>query len=373
MTTIVDCPHGERCGACSGLGQEYSAQLAEKRQALQSALSSYDSLRGLSVASCIPSPEISGYRNRAKMAVGISKLAPTKLGYFGAGTREIEDAPDCRVLQPELLRTTRALRDFLRSVRIARELRHIDLRCGTDPRRQHLTLVLRTDELPRLPIDAIRKACRKVDGISVNLNPSSGPSVIRGPIRSMWGAREVFVQVGKLSLRVSANSFFQVNLALLPAIHRLMADFLGHGDSLLDLYSGVGTHGMALAGQFGRVTSIEGARSSVADARSTIQRFGLSHMRVVPKPVERSLHAVRDAAADRVILNPSREGAAESVLQTLAASRAQRIVYLSCEPRTLSRDLDVLVRGGFELVSAQPIDMMPLTRQIEAIALLVRS
>lgn len=373
MKTVVDCPHGERCGACSGLGRDYTSQLAEKRQALQSALTSFDSLRGVSVSPCLPSPQISGYRNRAKMAVGISKRSPTKLGYFGTGSREIEDAPDCRVLQPDLLRTTSELREFLRGgAHIPRELRHIDLRCGSDSRRQLLTLVLRTKELPQLPIDALRKACRRVDGISVNLNPSSGPTVIRGPIRSLWGAREVYVDLGDLSLRVSANSFFQVNLALLPTIHRLMADFLGEGDSLLDLYSGVGTHGMALASHFRRVTSIEGVRSSVADAKSTIQRFGLRHIRVVPKPVERSLRAIRDAAADRVILNPSRAGAAESVLQTLVASEARKLVYLSCEPRTLSRDLDVLARGGFELESAQPIDMMPLTRQVEAIALLSR-
>ncbi|MEO1084062.1 MAG: hypothetical protein AAFY88_07455, partial [Acidobacteriota bacterium] len=219
---------------------------------------------------------------------------------------------------------------------------------------------------------AVDEATRLGDGISVNLNPSSGPQVIRGPIEHQWGAREVYFEVGELSLRVSANSFFQVNLSMLETIQRSMAEFLGTGDSLLDLYSGVGTHGLALSGNFRRVTGIEGVRSSVADARATIKRYSLRHVSVVPKPVERSLKAIQDAEADAVILNPSRAGAKEEVLDALALSPARKIVYLSCEPRTLSRDLDRLVSNRLKLVSVQPLDMMPQTHQVEAMALLRR-
>ncbi|MEM8998051.1 MAG: 23S rRNA (uracil(1939)-C(5))-methyltransferase RlmD [Acidobacteriota bacterium] len=370
---VVRCRHGEECGACSGLGFEYGAQIARKQRILGTALGHYRSLARAAVLPCVPSPEIEGYRNRAKMAVGMSRYEPTKLGYFGAGTRNIVDAPECRVVRPELAETLAELRRLLRSgPRFPRELRHVDVRCGSDPRRQHLTLVVRSREMPRLPIDAVAKACRFVDGISVNLNPSSGPQVIRGPVEHRWGAREVYVDVGELSLRVSANAFFQVNLAMLGAIQASMASFLGEGDSLLDLYSGVGTHGLALAKRFRRVTGIEGVRSSVADARATIKRFKMRHVSVVPKPVERSLKAIRDAEADAVILNPSRAGAKEEVLDALALSPARKIVYLSCEPRTLSRDLDRLVGNRLELVSVQPLDMMPQTHQVEAMALLRR-
>ncbi|MEM1182784.1 MAG: 23S rRNA (uracil(1939)-C(5))-methyltransferase RlmD [Acidobacteriota bacterium] len=369
----VRCRHGDECGACSGLGFEYGAQLARKQRLLTTALGRYRSLAKTAVLPCLPSPKIKRYRNRAKMAVGMSKFDPTKLGYFGSGTRNIVDAPECQVLEPELAETVVALRSLLRSgPRFPRELRHIDLRCGTEPRRQHLTLVIRSREMPKLPLDAVRKACRWVNGISVNLNPSGGPQVIRGPIEHQWGAREVFVEVAEMELRVSANSFFQVNFSMLEEIQDQMGSFLGRGDSLLDLYSGVGTHGLALARRFRRVTAIEGVRSSVADARSTIKRYGLRHVSVVPKPVERSLKAVAAAEADAVILNPSRAGAKEEVLDALALSPAKKLIYLSCEPKTLSRDLDRLVANGFRLVSVRPIDMMPQTHQVEAMALLRR-
>ena len=371
---VVRCRHGEECGACTGLGFEYGAQLRRKQQILRAALAQYRTLERAEVLSTLESPQIDGYRNRAKLAVGLSKYDQPKLGYFGAASRNIVDAPDCRVLQPELMHSAGALRKLLRggSVRVPRELRHVDLRCGTDARRQHMTLVLRTREMPRLPIDAMRKACRFVDGISVNLNPSPGPQVIRGPIEHQWGAREIYVEVGKLSLRVSANSFFQVNLAMLPKIHALMGDFLGRGQSLLDLYAGVGTHGFAFAHSFRKVTAVEGVRSSVADAKATIKRYSLNHVSVVPKPVERSLRALEQAEADAVILNPSRAGAKSDVLDALALSPAEKLVYLSCEPRTLARDLDRLVSGGFKLRTVRPIDMMPQTDQVEAMALLGR-
>jgi tRNA/tmRNA/rRNA uracil-C5-methylase (TrmA/RlmC/RlmD family) len=307
------------------------------------------------------------------MAVGFSHRGGVRLGYFRAGTREIVDAPDCRVIAPELLETTRRIRALLGEGSIfPRELRHIDLRCGTDPKRQHLILVLRTTECPPLPLEALRRACPAVDGISVNLNPSAGPQVIRGAVQPLWGEREVWVEHAGLRLRVSPGVFFQVNLAMLAPIHALLDRFLGTGRLLADLYAGVGTHGLALRSRFRRVLSVEGSRSAVFDLKATIRNHGLKGLEPVASSVERSLAKLRDPELDAVVLNPSRAGAGEPVLRAIAASTATRVAYLSCEPSTLSRDLDALDRGGFEVVSAQPIDMMPQTSQVEALALLRR-
>ncbi len=382
LPTTVDCPHGEDCGACGLLGVGYPFQLGRKRRILGEALKRYRTLARAELLPCLESPLIEKYRNRAKMAVGLSKDRQVRLGYFRARSREITDAPDCRVLIPEILETSRALRGLLATTGgIPRELRHVDIRCGSDPGRQHLILVLRSKKLLRLPIDKIRHACRRVDGISVNLNPSAGPQVLKGQILPIWGAREVYVEAGGMSLRVSPGAFFQVNLALLPEIHRLMTEFLGHGNVLADLYSGVGTHGLTLsrshpgggqAKRFRRVVCIEGARPAVADTKASIRRYRLTGVDVVAKSVERALGPLAAARADCVVMNPSRPGAKLAVLEALVASPARKIVYLSCEPATLCRDLDFLVESGFRLVSAQPIDMMPQTRQVESLALLRR-
>ncbi len=373
-TETIRCPHGKECGACAFLGTTYGDQLGRKRAILGRALARHDRLRGAKLLPCLPSPRSTGYRNRAKLAVGLSrKRQDTKVGYFQAGTREIVDATDCRMLVPELAATARRLRRFLGDLRQPpRELRHLDLRCGSDPTRQHLTLVFRATECPPLPLEALRKSCPQIDGLSVNLNPQGGAQVIRGAVRPLEGEREIWVDHASYRLRVSPGSFFQVNLAQLPAIHRLMSEFLSEGGTLADLYAGVGTHGLALRNRFRRVQFIEGSRSAVADLKSTIRRREVEDVEVIAKSVERSLRHLRDGRPDAVVLNPSRAGAKRPVLQALADSPASRIAYLSCDPTTLARDLDFLRTRKFETVSVQPIDMMPQTRQVEALALLRR-
>jgi 23S rRNA (uracil1939-C5)-methyltransferase len=365
------CPHQEECGACAMLGIRYGEQLERKRDLLGRALRRYGSLRGARLLDTLPSPEPVGYRNRARMVVGLSRHHAATLGYFRAGSREIVDAPECGVLVPELLETTRRIRNLLTTARnMPRELRHLDLRCGSDPGRQHLTLVFRASETPRFPMEAVQRAAPAVDGISINLNPGTGPQVIRGPIRHLWGRREVWVRHAGMKLRVSPGAFFQVNLSILPAIHAAMEDFLTGGRLLIDLYAGVGTHGLALGHGYRKVLFAEGTRAAVADLKTNAGAVGRHDVDFLPTAVERSLHRLRERRPDAVVLNPSRAGAAQSVLETIGDSGAKQVVYLSCDPGTLCRDLDVLARRGYETWSVQPIDMMPQTNQVEALALM---
>jgi 23S rRNA (uracil1939-C5)-methyltransferase len=369
----VTCPHGEACGACAYLGTGYETQLARKRDALGRALSVHRALRGATLLKTLPSPLVSGYRNRAKMAVGLSRKKAPLVGYFRERSREIVDAPECRVLVPELLETTRRFRAFLSATpSFPREIRHIDARAGSDPSRQHLTLVFRAEECPSFPLDPLRRALPSVDGISVHLNPSAGPQVIRGVVQHVWGEREVWVHHRDLRLRVSPSAFFQVNLTLLLPIHERLERFFGEGEMLVDLYAGVGTHGLSLRKSFRRVVLVEGTRSAAADAKATVRSHGLRDVEVIASSVERALRRLEALSPDALLLNPSRAGATQSVLRAIAASGARKVAYLSCEPETLTRDLSLLARLGFDVASVQPIDMMPQTRQVEALALLER-
>ena len=355
------------------LGQAYGQQLELKRRWLLDAIEERASVDHRKVLPTLPSPLVSGYRNRAKMTISTDRDGHSVLGYFRRRSREVVDAPECRVLLPELLATSRQLRTVLNSpLRFPFALRHIDLRCGSDPKQQHLTLVIAGEKAPPLPLDAIGQACPYLVGIGINLNPSGGGQVIKGRIEPLVGAREVFVDCQGLALRLSPGSFFQVNLGILPEVHARMEAFLGPGDLLIDLYAGVGTHGLALRRQFRSVLCVEGVRSSVADARATIAAARVDNVEVLASPVRRALRRLASESPDAVILNPSRDGADAVTLEAIVASPARRIAYLSCEPKTLVRDLELLIGGGFNLVSVQPVDMMPQTRQVEALALLQR-
>jgi len=369
----VDCPHRVACGACSFLRQPYGEQLERKRRRLGDVLIEKIRLDKAQLLPTLPSPRVEGYRNRAKMAISSNREREFVLGYFQRKSREVVDAPECGVLIPELLETTRHLRRLLNGpTRFPFSLRHIDLRCGSDPQRQHLTLVVKAETMPRLPIDEIAAGCPHVAGIGVNLNPKGGAQVIKGPIEPVHGAREVFVDSAGLSLRVSPGSFFQVNLGLLPEIHSRMGEFFGAGDLLVDLYAGVGTHGLALRRLFRRVLCVEGVRSSVADARATIKTGRVDNVEILADPIHRTIRRLGAEKPGAIILNPSAVGADPPAIEAITTSSARAVAYLSCDPETLARDLAMLIDGGFKLVTAQVIDMMPQTRQIETLALLRR-
>ena len=369
----ADCPHRVECGACSLLREPYGKQLESKRQWLMEAIAKKSRFNKDKILPTLASPQFEGYRNRAKMAISTDRDRHSALGYFQRSSREVVDAPDCGVLVPELLETTDSLRRLLNSsTRFPFVLRHIDLRCGTDPTQQHLTLVIKAETTPKLPLEAIANACPHVAGIGVNLNPGRGPQVIKGPIAPVHGAREIYVDSAGLSLRVSPGSFFQVNLGLLPEIHARMAEFLDGGKLLVDLYAGVGTHGLALRQRFRRVLCVEGVKSSVADAKASIKAGRVENVEILGSPIHRAQNRLRSERPDAVILNPSAAGADPPTLEMIVSSPTQRVAYLSCDPTTLVRDLAALIEGGFQLVTLQAIDMMPQTRQVEALAFLRR-
>jgi 23S rRNA (uracil1939-C5)-methyltransferase len=377
MTTTtentVDCPHRVECGACSLLRQPYEKQLESKRNWLMDAIAKKGRLNKKKILPTLASPQIEGYRSRAKMAISTDRERRSALGYFQRSSREVVDAPHCGVLVPELLETTRSLRKLLNSsTRFPYVLRHIDLRCGSDPTQQLLTLVIKAETLPKLPIDAIADACPHVAGIGVNLNPGRGPQVVKGPIEPVHGVREVYVESSGLSLRVSPGSFFQVNLGLLPEIHSRMAEFLDGGKLLVDLYAGVGTHGFAMRRRFGRVLCVEGVKSSVADGRASIKAGRVENVEILANPIHRALRRLGSEKPEAVILNPSAAGADPPILEMIVGSTARSVAYLSCDPTTLARDLAALIGGGFKLATIQAIDMMPQTRQVEALAFLRR-
>ena len=369
----VDCPHRVECGACSLLRQPYEQQLESKRLWLMDAIAKKGRPNKKKILPTLASPQIEGYRNRAKMAISTDRNRRSALGYFQRGSREVVDAPHCGVLVPELLETTRSLRKLLNSsTKFPFVLRHIDLRSGSDPTQQLLTLVVNSETSPQLPIEVIADACPYLAGIGVNLNPGRGPQVIKGPIDPVHGEREVYVESAGLSLRVSPGSFFQVNLGLLPEIHSRMAEFLDGGKLLVDLYAGVGTHGLALRRRFHRVLCVEGVRSAVADGRASIRAGHVENVEILANPIHRTISRLSSERPEAIILNPSAAGADPPTVKMIVDSTARSVAYLSCDPSTLIRDLAALIGGGFQLVTIQAIDMMPQTRQVEALAFLRR-
>jgi 23S rRNA (uracil1939-C5)-methyltransferase len=382
-TSVIHCPIARECGGCKLIGTDYPSQLALKTERVRAAIAGPPALAAVTVASCVPAPQIARYRNRAKLAVA-TDAGGVRIGLYASGTNRVVDLAPCRVERPILTSGVDILRRWLHEHGLARPagpVIYVDLR-EADGGRCHLTLVVdaRAARPPRLPYQALLRSFPALTGIALNYGAADSSYPLGEETVALHGAPTFLAPLEtdsgeRLAFEVPAAGFFQVATAALPEVHRRMRDHLGQRGTLYDLYCGVGVHGLMI--ERGRqppatamLVGIESSAVAVEAAERNAARFGVP-ARYLAARVEEVLHdeLARDPAA-RIVMNPGRAGCRPPVLDALVEARPRRVAYLSCNPDTLARDLATLVDGGFSIVEISPIDLMPQTDHVEALALL---
>ena len=374
------------CGGCAWLGKPYDMQLRLKSEVVVEALAEHEELEGLAVEPCLPSPERRAYRNRAKLAVG-RRGRQVALGLFRRGSDWLVDTASCPIHRPVLARWIPDVARWLDVHRLARPdgpVKHVDLRETADGG-LHVTLVASTaPPRGRIPVeDLSRRMKGSLVGMAVNVNPHASSYVMGERTVHVWGSETFLAPVpGAMvgdagGLVVPRVGFFQVNASQVPRVARRIASHLvsaGPGP-WADLYCGVGTWGL-LAGARDQdpdrtLMGIEENARAIDAAHSNARRMGRDGFRYRTGKTE-DVFPDWAAATPPVaaVLNPGRPGCRPALLDALVASRPRRMAYLSCNPVSLSRDLATLVRGGFTVQRILPVDMMPQTEQVEALALL---
>ena len=394
----VECAIADECGGCSLIGTTYSSQLEARRSRVRAELASYERLAGVDVAACVAAPANSRYRNRAKVAVGVEGDS-LRIGLYARGTNHIVDLAPCRVQRPAVQAALESVRVWLEIHRLARPagpVIYLDLRESLGGR-CHITLVVGDDDLDpsALPVDDLIERCPEIEGVAINYGSAVSSYPMGDVTRAVLGDGHFAAPAYELTgdamwFRVPAAGFFQVAPALLRDIHLRMFEYLISGDDVaagvLDLYCGVGVHGLAIAGiaherdasREYRLVGIEASGAAVDAAQNNAARLGVDARFVadrVDDVLEDVLHDLPakffdDRSAPAVILNPGRAGCRRAVLDALIAYRPMRVAYLSCDPRTLARDLDVLAEAGAGLRAVIPYDLMPQTDHVETLALI---
>ncbi len=369
-----------QCGGCAWIGSPYGEQLERKRQIVVDALATQAPLADTAVEPCIGAPVTAAYRNRAKLAVGV-EAGRVRLGLYQRGTNRITDLAPCRVQRPAVQAAIETLRVWLGRHRLASPsgpVFYVDLR-ETATGGCHLTFVIdRRRAEADLPLADLRQSWPGLAGIAVNHGDRESSYPIGLQTRIISGPRwfEIALERGErdpLVFEVPPAGFFQVLPAALGPIHRLMTAYLGVAGGLLDLYCGVGVHGIAIAHDAGVpvpwLVGVEESSALVEAARRNAERVGVAATFVAERVEEVAGDLLEERRPARVILNPGRSGVRADVSDALARSGA-RIAYLSCNPTTLARDLARLVTAGCRLDRVIPVDLMPQTDHVEALALL---
>lgn len=342
------CPHfgPGGCGGCHFQHIDYAAQPGYKRDVV---IDQFTRIGGFSdpvVHPTLPSPDAWAYRHHATFHVD----AEGNLCFVGTDNQTLIPIEECHIIRPELL-------DLFYELNLdgIPELDRVRLQSGSDGDLMAI-LSTRDDEAPELEVTL---------PVSINFLLSDNEPV------NLIGASHVTYAVRGRRFRVTAGGFFQVNLPQAAALVDLVLDRLDlrGGESVLDLYAGVGLFTAFIAERASLVTSVESYPPAVTDADENLA--DLDNIDLIEGSVEDVLPDL-EGPFDAAVLDPPRTGLDVRALDALVAHAPGRVVYVSCEPSTLARDAKRLVKHGYRLVDVQPVDMFPQTYHIECVALMSR-
>ena len=317
------CPYFGRCGGCDFQQLTYEAQLAAKAEIISDCLHRIARLDHVPPITVHPSPEQWRYRVRATWQIDREKR---EIGYYERGSRRVCDVEYCAVLLPELQETLESVRATEWS-EFPADLKHLD-------------------------------AVRGENDVSLS------------PAFAEFETNELSLRVGNEVYRYNAESFFQINPALLPELIEFALSDAG-GETALDLYCGVGLFTLPLARRFANVTGVESNPVAARFARRNLEQAGLLNARILTANVAGGRS--NSAAVDFILLDPPRAGAESVVIKGMLELQPARIAYVSCDPATLARDLKKLVAGGYTIDAIAGFDLFPQTHHVETVVLLRRS
>jgi 23S rRNA (uracil1939-C5)-methyltransferase len=364
---------------CPLRGLPYRTQLARKRALVQEALGD------VVPEEIVGSRDLFGYRHVAKLAVRARLDGSLRAGVYAPGTHRLVDAERCAAQHAALSEVFVAVLEEGSRLGIvaydehrhAGELRYLVARYGAWRRRVQLVLVTARRETEKLRelSRRIARRCRVLGGIVHNFNPERGNAILGPTFATLRPPSAVVDRVGELQLEASPGSFLQVNPWTARRIYETALEWAAPDREAraLDLYCGVGPLALSLAARAGFVIGIEESPRAIADARANQRRNRRYNLRFEQGDAAEAIARLRSTIGtiDIVTLNPPRKGASAAVLESVARLCPQRIVYVSCEPQTLARDLERLAALGYRTTRVRPFDMLPQTEHVETVALLL--
>lgn len=375
---VPDCPHYPACGGCDFRHLTYEEELEAKRQRVEDALRRIGGA-DVTVTEILASPQTEGYRNKSQFPVSPEGLA----GFYRARTHQVIPATDCLLQSPQAGAIARAVEDYLRENGVAAYdeerheglLRHIFVR--TNAAGQALVcLIVNGDRLPREEdlIRRVRGACPDTVGVVLSTNTRRTNVVLGDRYRTLWGQDYLEDTLCGITFRLAIPAFYQVNRRQAERLYEKaleLAELTGE-ETVLDLYCGAGTITLVMARKAKRAIGAEIVPEAVENARENALRNGITNAEFFcgdAAAVAEKL-AAEKLRPDVVVVDPPRKGLEESVIVSIADMAPQRVVYVSCDPGTLARDVKRFRERGYTLQKAVAADLFPRTKHVETVCLL---
>jgi 23S rRNA (uracil1939-C5)-methyltransferase len=377
------CNHTPGCDGCPLITMDYVAQLEWKRGLVENHVHRYAPLARTEIRPVIPSPRQTHYRNSAKLVIA-GKFADPVIGIYRRESHDILDISDCTLHHPLINKIAAVVKRGIVKGKVPvfsprseqGLLRYLVVRVAEVENRAMVVLVTAQrsyNELHHLA-EFIKKEVPEVAVVVQNVNPSLGNVILGNRDFPHTKQTSLEASISGIKFLVSPRSFFQVNSGSAGIIYELVRKFaaLTGRESVLDLYCGIGAISLFLAGGAREVLGIEVVDAAVEDARLNARINRARNCEFEAGDVVEQLSWLVESGrhAELVVLNPPRKGCEEKVLQQVVSLAAPRIIYVSCSPQSLARDLVILHNAGYQTEFVQPVDMFPQTTHVESIAVL---
>ncbi|WP_281830033.1 MULTISPECIES: 23S rRNA (uracil(1939)-C(5))-methyltransferase RlmD [Lactobacillus] len=363
---------------------KYDKQLEFKRNQVVNLLKKAH-LDGVKVNETLPSPEQTGYRNKAQVPVR-EVNGQLEIGFFRRHSHDLVPLTNFFTTDPEIDRVLVATRDILRKYEVPAydeihhkgEVRYLDVRRSKANGKLMVILVCLHKDFPQLPkVAAEISQIPEISSVILNYNPKKTNVILGRNDYVVLGEDHLIDKIGDVEFWISPKSFFQINSLQTPRLYDLAikkAD-LKANDVVVDAYSGIGTIGLSVAKHVKAVRGMETIREAVEDANANAKLNGIENAQYVTGKAEDVMPrwASEGLKTDVIFVDPPRKGLTPEFINAAAATKPKRIVYISCNPATQIRDLQLLQEKGYHFDEISPVDMFPQTPHVESVTVLERT
>jgi 23S rRNA (uracil1939-C5)-methyltransferase len=373
------CPYHKRCGGCQWQHCGYDAQLSFKKQIVTDALKRIGQIETPNVADVIGMDAPYRYRGKAVFPIGLDGV-----GVFAPRSHRIIPISDCNIQQESHKHFISIINEYMKEYNVpvydeithTGLLRHLMVRKSFHSNEIMVCLTINGTELPHSKELCARLTEAGASTVLLSVHTKKGNAVLGDSFKILTGSGFITERIGGVDYQLSARSFFQVNPVQTKILYdkAIEAADLSPSDTIIDAHAGVGGVALYAARAVRKVCCVEIVPEAIEDARRNAALNGIENAEFYLGAAEAVIPELLNGGErfGAVFLDPPRKGCGAELLSAIIAAGIPKVVYISCDPATLARDIKILADGGYTLKSAQPVDMFPQTGEVECVCLLTR-
>lgn len=380
------CPIAAQCGGCQLQHMDYAKQLEYKENKVRNCLTRIGGFQEFNMEPIVGMEEPYYYRNKSQFPVGKRKDGGVAIGFYAGRTHTIIDTEHCYIGAKVNVDILKFMRNFIEKYHIEPYdeenhqglLRHILTRVGYRTGEVMVCLIINGNEIPHK--EELIKGLQEIPGmksICLNINKEKTNVILGETIVPLWGETYITDYIGDIAYRISPLSFYQVNPIQTKKLYDIALEYADlNGDEVVwDLYCGIGTISLFLAQKAKMVYGVEIIPQAIEDAKTNARINGISNAEFFVGAAEEVLpqkYKDENIYADVIVVDPPRKGCDQSLLETIIAMKPKKVVYVSCDPATLARDLKFLCEKDYKLVKVRAVDQFSHSVHVETVVLMSR-